>query len=307
MVHHDKFWLDDLSLLYRDEKYLDFIPRPRMTRTEQLNALSRLAIYSGIVSLMLGQGTNHLYFVVGVITLMIILNMFIGLDPTHNQKEIQRARGHRIQDQADEEAQIAIINGVDPSALKSTLSFPASSILDATPSLTQTQTQRHPHSQTTLIDPESDTPSVSVGHIDSNGDIIFPPEKTGPTLEEDKRLLSADELRTIEKLSCREPTSDNPFMNPTMGEYAEQDFPSACNANDEDIKATINEKFTEQLYRDVGDLWGRYNSERQYYSLPNTKRPNDQREFAEWCYNQYDTCKEDQRHCLRYEDLRYKR
>ena len=65
---------------------------------------------------------------------------------------------------------------------------------------------------------------------------------------------------------------------------------------DEDIK----EKFNVNLYRDVSDLYGKNNSQRQYYTMPNTQIPNKQREFAELLYKTDKTCKEDGIKCASY-------
>ena len=56
--------------------------------------------------------------------------------------------------------------------------------------------------------------------------------------------------------------------------------------------------------QDVDDLFGRYNSQRQFYTMPSTTVPNDQKSFAEWLYKTPETCKENSL-CLKYEDNRY--
>ena len=57
------------------------------------------------------------------------------------------------------------------------------------------------------------------------------------------------------------------------------------------------DKFGYNLYRDVGDLYGKNNSQRQYYTMPATTMPNDQTAFAKWCYNTGPTCKERGLYC----------
>jgi hypothetical protein len=111
---------------------------------------------------------------------------------------------------------------------------------------------------------------------------------------------------------CTAPTLDNPFMNPTMKDYLNVDEsgkiidrPPACDTNDPDIKKQIDDNFNNNLYRDIDDVFGKMNSQRQFYSVPSTTIPNKQDEFAKWLYKTPPTCKEDQ-NCLRYEDLRAK-
>ena len=111
---------------------------------------------------------------------------------------------------------------------------------------------------------------------------------------------------------CTAPTLDNPFMNPTMKDYMNVDEsgkivdrPAACDANEPDVKKSIDDNFNNNLYRDIDDVFGKMNSQRQFYTVPSTTIPNKQDEFAKWLYKTPSTCKEDQ-NCLRYEDLRAK-
>ena len=113
---------------------------------------------------------------------------------------------------------------------------------------------------------------------------------------------------------CTKPTIDNPFMNVTMKDYMNFDKdgsvvnrPPACDPNDPEIKKLLDESFNNNLYRDVGDVFGKMNSQRNYFTMPSTTIPNKQDEFARWLYLSPKTCKEDQDNCLRYEDIRSKR
>ena len=49
--------------------------------------------------------------------------------------------------------------------------------------------------------------------------------------------------------------------------------------------------------RDVGDLYGKSNDQRQYYTMPSTTIPNNQTSFAKWCYGVGPTCKESSIYC----------
>jgi hypothetical protein len=114
---------------------------------------------------------------------------------------------------------------------------------------------------------------------------------------------------------CTEPTTDNPFMNMTMKDYLNYDDtgkiierPDACNTADPDIKKSIDNKFNNNLFKDVNDVFGKFNSERQYYTMPWTDIiPDINGDFKNWLYKTPKTCKEDQDYCLLYEDIRSKR
>jgi hypothetical protein len=143
---------------------------------------------------------------------------------------------------------------------------------------------------------------IETGHYDSNGDLLLNREY-GPFKVINKRYTDEDPLNK----QCKEPTKDNPFMNPEIVEYNTDDPPVACNADDEEIKDQLEERFNENLFMDIEDLWGLKNSQRQFYTVPIPAIPNDQTEFANWLYKTELTCKEDQEQCLRFEPLQFKR
>jgi hypothetical protein len=130
---------------------------------------------------------------------------------------------------------------------------------------------------------------------------------------------SQPKTQLVEKLeneslsSCTRPTLDNPFMNVTMKDLLNSDEnqivdrPPACDITDPEVKKEIDDHFNNNLFRDVNDIFGKMNSQRQFYTMPSTTIPNAQDEFAKWLYLNPKTCKEDQDYCVAYEDLRAKR
>lgn len=137
--------------------------------------------------------------------------------------------------------------------------------------------------------------------------------------EGEKRNESGIESVTVkeglENDKCTKPVLDNPFMNVTMKDYLNidektgkvVDRPKACNITNGDVKKSMDEMFNNNLYKDVNDIFGKMNSQRQFYTMPSTTIPNAQDDFARWLYLNPKTCKEDQEFCLRYEDIRGKR
>ena len=93
------------------------------------------------------------------------------------------------------------------------------------------------------------------------------------------------------------PSTENPFMNINLitDDKAKEPAPSSWNNNE--IQNEIEDKFGYNLYRDVGDLYGKSNSQRQYYTMPSTTIPNNQTSFAKWCYSVGPTCKEKSIYC----------
>lgn len=146
------------------------------------------------------------------------------------------------------------------------------------------------------------------------------PEQT--IQQNNKNLLPPTSQRLIETLEndekenvCTEPTLDNPFMNVTMKDFLNIDSktnriidrPPACSSENPDIKKKMDKYFNNNLFKDVNDVFGKMNSQRQFFTMPWTTIPNAQEEFAKWLYLNPKTCKEDQDYCLKYEDIRAKR
>lgn len=132
---------------------------------------------------------------------------------------------------------------------------------------------------------------------------------------ENQTQKGVESLENVDKPVCTRPTLDNPFMNVTMKDYLNVDEktqtivdrPAACDTTDENVKRSMDEMFNHNLFKDVNDVFGKMNSQRQFYTMPNTTIPNAQDDFAKWLYANPKTCKEDQEFCLRYEDVRAKR
>ena len=106
-----------------------------------------------------------------------------------------------------------------------------------------------------------------------------------------------DDLVMINDLAteCRVPTKDNPFMNPGLNEFSNDNvrMPKSCPSyNNVGVQNRIEQLFNEDLYRDVKDIFGKNNSQRQFYTVPGNQVPNDQGSFAQWCYGRPKTCKE---------------
>ena len=93
---------------------------------------------------------------------------------------------------------------------------------------------------------------------------------------------------------CSLPTKDNPFMNtPFFDVAADKELPKSCVSYDnKGIQRKIESEFNKGLYRDYTDIFGKENSQRQFFSVPGRDGIPDQGSFAHWCYRTTDTCKE---------------
>lgn len=96
------------------------------------------------------------------------------------------------------------------------------------------------------------------------------------------------------------PTKNNPFMNINTITDPRDKGPAVSSWNNEVVKEKVEHNFENNLYRDVGDLYGKNNSQREFYTMPSTTIPNAQTEFAKWCYKTGPTCKERTIECVPY-------
>lgn len=90
---------------------------------------------------------------------------------------------------------------------------------------------------------------------------------------------------------CALPTQNNPFMNFLVTDKRDKK-PACPTYNDSKIKQIVEDKFTNKLYRDINSVYNNENSQREFYTMPNTEASNRQNEFGNWLYKTPPTCKE---------------
>jgi len=148
---------------------------------------------------------------------------------------------------------------------------------------------------------------VESGYYDADGNLRLGQAYEATTINDNnnKVTFTMDEMEVYEKMACRKPTPENPFMNTPVTEYNTEAVPSACNVDDSEIKEEIDKNFYVDLYRDVGDLYGVKNSQRMYYTTPPV--PSDQYNFAKWLYSEKENCKVNQFDCLKTDNLLFRR
>lgn len=115
----------------------------------------------------------------------------------------------------------------------------------------------------------------------------------------------------VMKNAYTKPNQQNPLMNVMLTEI--NDNPErleSAPAFNKEVESSINENtkilidkqlqensglvsdIDEKLFKDLGDSFEFEQSMRNFYAMPNTKIPNDQSKFAEFCYGDMISCKE---------------
>lgn len=267
------FWINNPKILYENDKYLEFVPKSNMNRAEQLNAITRFLIYFIVLALILQKPTLWIQIPIIIIIFIVFIYSIFKVDKEGLKNELYRLKGIDVNAMGDEDYNLT------------------------------------PEERKKNNEEKTDRFVIESGYYDSDNRLMVGKYLSSHQPTTQKLKFSLDDFTEYEKSVCRKPSMDNPFMNPLLKDITlnpNDPEPVACNADDEQIKEKIVDCYNEDLYRDVGDLYERYNSQRQFYTVPHMY-PNDQQSFAEWCYKDDNICKVDQSKCLKYEDLRYKR
>ena len=89
------------------------------------------------------------------------------------------------------------------------------------------------------------------------------------------------------------PTKDNPLMNILPTDNFEKRKP-ACNITDVDVAKEVSDLITdkqcEKMYRDTNYIFNGNIGERDFYTMPASRIPNDQGSFAKWLYQTPVSC-----------------
>jgi hypothetical protein len=106
-------------------------------------------------------------------------------------------------------------------------------------------------------------------------------------------FLKSNDIDIIDNKVCTRSTIENPFMNPSVVDIVyKPNRPEACDITKPEIKTVVDQNFSERVFKDATDIWGKNYAAREFYTMPSTTIPNKQGEFAEWLYGTGATCKE---------------
>lgn len=118
-----------------------------------------------------------------------------------------------------------------------------------------------------------------------------------------KEGFTNPQLYEAVKTSFTQPTKENPLMNVSLPELngnpnRKPAAPSFNPSVEKDINEKIQQKIiednggNENLFKNLGDNVIFKHSMRNFYSTANSRVPNDQTAFAEFCYGDMPSCKE---------------
>jgi hypothetical protein len=85
-----KFWLDDITVLYKDNKYLDFVPVKEMSDIEKLNAISRSLIYLLFIMTLMQKFNEFFYLLLSFLVFIILIYKLYLFDADSSKKAFYR-------------------------------------------------------------------------------------------------------------------------------------------------------------------------------------------------------------------------
>lgn len=277
----DVFWLDDITVLYKNHGYLKFVPSKGMTHTEQLNSITRFGIYLFILFILMSRSREWLYVPIMCILVTIVMYNMPNANKTNDPTMTFEKNEHFAIDNGGN------IRGNCFVKNKKNTKCTINSQNDAVKDGDGDDDECYEHKTTNNFE-------IDTGYYDSDGNLIF--DKSGKSHE----LCNESCEKNAE--ICRRPTKNNPFMNPSIYDMNTK-TPVACNVDDTDIKQNIEKEFHADTYRDMEDIFNKNNADRQFFTVHHNI-PNDQEGFARWCYGFPPTCKTNQEQCMNYQDLR---
>ncbi len=144
-------------------------------------------------------------------------------------------------------------------------------------------------------------------HMQSS-ETISPYVADGIAHEQDTGTISSDNLSLYDRLSRRlRRDAQHPCSSPHIADdLAPEQGSGAISPHIADDNKISDNKLQNYFNNENIDnsLYGNF-FDRQFYIMPSTTIPNDQTGFAKWLYTLPETCKENQKYCIKYENLKY--
>lgn len=88
---------------------------------------------------------------------------------------------------------------------------------------------------------------------------------------------------------CKKPSYENPLMNPLIGDNPFKNK-KACSLENNNIVENIDKRFCNKLYQNTSSIFSNRMEQRPFYTMPNSRIPNDQGSFANWLYKTPVSC-----------------
>jgi len=297
----DTFWIYKPKIIFED--YYEIIPEKKMSRTKQLNTISRFIIYLIILTLLFDSSSVMILIYITALVLIIVFYFInksdikgVGKDIANESKdEIEKYTA--INKSACNNGECTTYRNLDSKTRDNNINKSIINIFDKTKDKVTKKTGL-----------EDNKVEVESGYIDGDGNYRIGPDYSYVKFDNNVTnfntpKISYDKNKYFVDKTCRKPTADNPWANIVFSDYLDGgNLAEPCNVDQDEVKQNMNELYNSTIYRNVSDVFERENSQRIFYTVPITTIPNKQTEFANWLYRSGPTCKENSNNCTYFEE-----
>lgn len=132
--------------------------------------------------------------------------------------------------------------------------------------------------------------------------IIYKTKRVNKINEAFTNIKKTQKLSSVLEKEFTMPTKKNPIMNVMMNDFKDnpKKRPAAPSYNKQVLEKINNsaKNNNSKLYKNLGDSLAFEHSMRNFYTMPNSTIPNNQKDFALFCYGNMPSCKDgDYLHC----------
>lgn len=126
--------------------------------------------------------------------------------------------------------------------------------------------------------------------------IIYKTKRVNEINEAFTNIKKTQKLSSVLEKEFTMPTKKNPIMNVMMNDYKDnaKKRPAAPSYNKQVLEKINNsaKNNNSKLYKNLGDSLAFEHSMRNFYTMPNSTIPNNQKDFALFCYGNMPSCKD---------------
>ena len=281
------FWLDDFSILYNNDNYLNFFPKKNTSRNEQLNSITRFFLYMMIIFYAFDLDEKYIYIPFSFIVATSLI--YCSHDNTKNKNK-NKSKNKKLKNPKNK-----IYN------YEKNINYTINEQKDLQDISKNVKNE--------IIKNKDNEPKpmnideMNINNLEQNKDFLITTQfNNNENIIENMQNLNEESYELdIDFENFIKPTINNPYMNPTL--YDNEN--NIDMINETDIKNEINKNFEHNLFLDFEDAFKNRNSQRQFYTVPGNRLPPDQMKFARWLYNDDTSCKLNTADCMPYP--RYKR
>lgn len=328
----DLFWKDNPRILFDLNKLKEFYPRGDMSFNRKLNAMSRFIIYFSIILFLVYGNLNSISILVLGLTVIYLIHLYkieikFNINPrenannNNNNNVSENFMSEYLEEIKDDQNCTSLLpeglfknNNSQNKSNKYLIDEDTLNIKyskknnDNSNSCDKTDVNKTEDKLSGYSDP-------GYASVDQVKDAFTPPGQKGgggdcnscspsnspynPRNCEKGNKLGLDANMNM----CQMPSKDNPFMNVLVTDYA--DNPNKLPAcNPEIVKNDINNMWSQNLFRNINDVWDKNNGQQRYNTQNWTTIPNDRESYQKWLYDIPYVCKDgDMAACYRGAEL----